>query len=367
MSSQAPCILVSQYPSEFPNGRNLVVGNGLIMNDNGRESELEIALNGNSKNLNDLVTRGLIWANGGINNNTYVTKTFSSSDSIKYKDKDNVITVEIQDSSSVQNIDVLSNGNGSGLSSRSTLNFIPGDGIDLSITDDGNRINIEIMSETSAGGSLSNAKYIVQTADVSLKNAQSLGALAPGLLKNTTDGVTGTLSKAIPGVDYMAPNSIADVTPTEGRLLMGDGTKWVALDIGPANTYLKSSGRLPYWGVGAPVSGGGEFTVLGSAVADVTIEQNGAYISTNTSLVTFKLPTSGIAAGSTFRIAGFGTGGWKLNQNANQSIYFGNQNTTVGDGGYLASTVRTDCVEIVCVVANTTFLVVSPMGNVAIV
>lgn len=44
------------------------------------------------------------------------------------------------------------------------------------------------------------AKYILQTANANLPNAQVLGSLATGLLKNTT--TTGVLSIAIPGTDY---------------------------------------------------------------------------------------------------------------------------------------------------------------------
>jgi hypothetical protein len=49
------------------------------------------------------------------------------------------------------------------------------------------------------------AKYILQTANVNLPNAQSLGTLTTGLLKNTVTLTTGVLSTATPGVDYYAP------------------------------------------------------------------------------------------------------------------------------------------------------------------
>lgn len=49
------------------------------------------------------------------------------------------------------------------------------------------------------------AKYILQTANANLPNAQALGSLATGILKNTT--TTGVLSIATPGTDYYAPGS----------------------------------------------------------------------------------------------------------------------------------------------------------------
>ncbi len=50
---------------------------------------------------------------------------------------------------------------------------------------------------------VSNATYIIQTADSSLPNAQVLGALTTGIIKNTT--TTGILSIATNGTDYYSP------------------------------------------------------------------------------------------------------------------------------------------------------------------
>ena len=58
-----------------------------------------------------------------------------------------------------------------------------------------------------------NATYIVQTADVTLTNEQALGALATGILKNTT--TSGVLSIAAQGTDYYAPGG-TDVALADG-------------------------------------------------------------------------------------------------------------------------------------------------------
>jgi hypothetical protein len=55
------------------------------------------------------------------------------------------------------------------------------------------------------GGAPTNATYITQTADGTLSNEQALGALATGILKNTT--TTGVLSIAAAGTDYAAAPS----------------------------------------------------------------------------------------------------------------------------------------------------------------
>jgi hypothetical protein len=57
------------------------------------------------------------------------------------------------------------------------------------------------------------AKYIIQQTNSELTNAQVLGSLATGILKNTTS--TGVLSIATPGTDYYAPGS-TDVSVADG-------------------------------------------------------------------------------------------------------------------------------------------------------
>ena len=64
--------------------------------------------------------------------------------------------------------------------------------------------------EAVGGGAVApaDATFIVQTANGTLTAEQVLGALATGLLKNTT--TTGVLSIAEPDVDYIGPTSIID-------------------------------------------------------------------------------------------------------------------------------------------------------------
>lgn len=74
------------------------------------------------------------------------------------------------------------------------------------------------------------------------------------------------------------------------------------------------------------------------------------------------LPTS-IAAGTILHVVGFGSTGWTITQAAGQLIYFGSHATTLGAGGSLVSTNAHDAVELLCVAANTTFTVISAVGN----
>ena len=81
------------------------------------------------------------------------------------------------------------------VSGVATLKFPNG-----SVTDNGGG---SVSVSAGGAGAPTTATYIVQTADGSLSNEQALGALATGIVKNTT--TTGVLSIATPGTDYVAP------------------------------------------------------------------------------------------------------------------------------------------------------------------
>lgn len=64
-----------------------------------------------------------------------------------------------------------------------------------------------VSSSGGGGGAPTDATYITQTANGTLTNEQVLGALATGLLKNTT--TTGILSIALADTDYLLPTTAA--------------------------------------------------------------------------------------------------------------------------------------------------------------
>lgn len=91
---------------------------------------------------------------------------------------------------------------------------------------------------------------------------------------------------------------------------------------------------------------------------------NKAYITTNDlSRVVFDLPAT-CSVGDYFRIAGFGLGGWEINAPPGISIIYGDQETS--NGGSLASVNPHDCIELVCVAANSKFEELSSQGNITV-
>jgi len=109
------------------------------------------------------------------------------------------------------------------------------------------------------------------------------------------------------------------------------------------------------------VNGGFIWTDATSATYNLA-SQNG-YITNRGGGVAYTLPASG-ALGDTIKIIGK-TGLATIAQNANQQIFIGNTNTTLGVGGSLVATNAGDCVTIVCITAgaSTAFRVESVIGN----
>lgn len=90
---------------------------------------------------------------------------------------------------------------------------------------------------------------------------------------------------------------------------------------------------------------------------------NTGYTANNAGLVTLTLPTTA-AYGTMLRVCGKGAGGWKIAQNASQSIHYGVQTTTVGVTGFLASSAQYNTIELLCTVANLTWTELSAQGNI---
>lgn len=112
--------------------------------------------------------------------------------------------------------------------------------------------------------------------------------------------------------------------------------------------------------------GGGGMTWNEETGTSATMSVDNGYIANNAALVTLTLPTTA-AVGKVIRVSGKGAGGWKIAQNASEIIHFGSSDTTTGTGGSLASTATRDAVELVCVVADTEWNVISSIGNITIV
>jgi hypothetical protein len=103
--------------------------------------------------------------------------------------------------------------------------------------------------------------------------------------------------------------------------------------------------------------------VTANTSADV---DNGYVTDHATNRLEITLPATA-AAGKIVRVSGMGLGGWKIKQNAGQYIKFANLCTVVGTTGYLSSNDDTDAVEMLCIVEDDGWTVISSIGNVTVV
>lgn len=134
--------------------------------------------------------------------------------------------------------------------------------------------------------------------------------------------------------------------------------------VGTSGQVLTSNGAgaLPTF---QDASSGGGITWNEETTTSVSMAVNNGYITNNAGLVTATLPDTA-AVGDIVAIAGSGAGGWRIAQNASEIVHFGNVNTSTGAGGYLEFTNRYDSVELICIVANTEWVVRSSIGNITV-
>lgn len=97
-----------------------------------------------------------------------------------------------------------------------------------------------------------------------------------------------------------------------------------------------------------------------------TAADNNGYVCQNAGLTTVQLPTTA-ASGTVIEVIASTSGGFSIAQNAGQSIKFGLDSTTLGAAGSLKSTAVNDTVRILCTTADTTWTVLSSVGNLNLV
>lgn len=383
--------IVATPDGTLPNSRNLTASGGLFTSDSGAEGQFNIFTGGNLAALNTFSTGGYLVYSTTANN--FVPRTLIEGTGITITDGDGGLgntTISVEEGTTVQQVNVQAN-SVDPIYTGTTLNFVGAGGTATTVGLNGNVIDVTITSSGSEAPST--ATYILQTPNGSLPDAQALSALATGILKSTT--ATGVVSIASPTADYMPYSaklaSIAAITPTLGTFIAGNGTTFSAFLPGDAAGGILLSGgtaELSTWlppgddgqiltmvdgapAYASPPSVEGSVIVLPSGTTAVDpVAANTSYMPTAGSLVTFTLPTSPVA-GNYYEIIGFGSGGWRVSQNASQDITVGYAGgsplqTTTGTGGYIASVLPTDSLIIYCASSPDTFVAQIQTGQVTI-
>jgi len=105
-----------------------------------------------------------------------------------------------------------------------------------------------------------------------------------------------------------------------------------------------------------------QWNVTTASTANLAV--NNGYFANNNSGVTYTLPATA-AVGDVIYISSINAGGWTIAQNASQFIRVGNQVSTTGTLGTVASTEIGDGMLLVCAVADTQFVCVGgAQGNI---
>jgi hypothetical protein len=243
-----------------------------------------------------------------------------------------------------------------------------------------NNVSIVGFTTTDSLATVSSANYIRNQQPVI--DALNKGAFtwlhADTLIVNASDGnafyefTDDTFSSLVlltsPTGGTVSPGLINQVAyyPATGNAIAGTSTLPALVQIHPANinSGVNASGStfLRGDGVWALATGSINFWVDVIGTSQAALIDTG-YVADNAGLVTITLPA--IAPfGSVISVQGKGAGGWSVVANAGQTIHVGNTASSVA--GSLSSTNQWDCIELVCVTANTTWAARSMIGNLTI-
>lgn len=155
-------------------------------------------------------------------------------------------------------------------------------------------------------------------------------------------------------------NGDIPINPNGTGSVILDALKWPQSD-GTPGQFLRTdgAGQLVF---ATPAKDFATIEVTGTSQAMVV---DTIFIANNAGLITLTLPTTA-AIGDTMKILGKGTGGWEIAQGAGQTIFFGDQTTTIGATGRLNSTLQRDSIELICVTADNDWQVASSIGNITV-
>jgi hypothetical protein len=188
------------------------------------------------------------------------------------------------------------------------------------------------------------------------------GAVTPVTALSINNAGITTLANALP----VGSGGSGRTTATAYGVICGGTTTTAAhqsvASVGTAGQVLTSNGAgaLPTFQNQA----GYVWTEVTGTSQSMAVESG--YIANNVALVTLTLPASA-SVGDSITVAGKGAGGWKIAQNAGQVIRAGASSTTVGAAGYLQSTNQYDSIELLCITANTDWVVLTgPQGNITV-
>lgn len=163
-------------------------------------------------------------------------------------------------------------------------------------------------------------------------------------------GGSGVSSPTVHGILIaQGASAFASSVLTNGQLLIGSTGVDPAAATLTAGTGISITNGAGSISIASTQNGGFIWSEITGTSKTIVVGEG--YVANNVGLVTFTLPATAVL-GDSFCIQGKGAGGWLLAQNANQQINFGNQASSVGIAGSIASTNQWDSLTCVCVTAG---------------
>jgi len=157
-----------------------------------------------------------------------------------------------------------------------------------------------------------------------------------------------------------AGNIVSPGTATDGEILIG------STGLAPVLATLTSGAGINI------TNGAGSITISALATnvtwtvetVDQVMSPNHGYICNKAGLVTLTLPATA-AIGDTYYVTCKNVAaGWKIAQNAGQTLHGGTADSTTGVAGYAASTAKYDTAMVVCITTDTDFVIIPMMGSI---
>lgn len=190
-----------------------------------------------------------------------------------------------------------------------------------------------------------NANFITGTGDCLYGN---LTALTGATIQNTID-------------QFGLPNLSGNISFDGGTTLLNtDGEVWIGSSSGiPVPATLTAGSGISIANASNSITisataGGFTWSVITTNV--IAAAENG-YMTNNGSLISIALPSTS-ALGDTFEVLDPVGGLFQITQGSGQNIQIGNLSTTVGTGGSLTSTSQGDSLQLICYVADTTWVAI---------
>jgi hypothetical protein len=178
----------------------------------------------------------------------------------------------------------------------------------------------------------------------------------------------GTTGQVLTATTSAAPAYAAIGTGsglTAHGVLVGEGAgAFVATATGTAGQYLVSNGASadPTFQTATP-----QLVVTPVAGATQAMTSNHTYIANDTAQTTFTLPTTS-AVGDIIGIVGsqLNTGGWTVTYTTGQSIRGPSSTSTTTTGNAATGAAAGQCMEIICTVANLTWVIQNNSGTITL-